>query len=116
MQAIAVTTIISTSRCVGKANAQWIPTGKDVDGDIHYVSSQYWTLRSAPDIIIVYSKIGYDPSDRGYLTAVNCRKGAYTINVRGDGVRFSVPPDNQWIYPLYSTMGEALVEAVCLYK
>ena len=107
---LILSTIAIASLFPTKANAQWIPTGKDEDGDVHFVSQKYWTLRSNPDIVIFYSKTPGETNPRGHLTAVNCRMGVITHDVSGDGVNFRVTAHRNKKTLLKSTTSQSIEE------
>lgn len=99
-----------------EAKAQWVSVGRDVDGDVHWVSSRYWNRRGAPHIRIFYSRISSDYSPRGLLTAVNCRNGSLTFRVSGDGEYFRISSNEyDWQIPPSDSIGSSVVETVCDY-
>jgi hypothetical protein len=98
-----------------EAKAQWVSVGQNVEGNTVYVSS-FWSRESSPHIRIFYVKFPDDIRRRGKLMAVNCRNGAYTFKVGGDGEYFRISKDEyDWQIPYSNSMGSSVVETVCDY-
>jgi hypothetical protein len=99
--------------------AQWVPIGRDEKGQTWYVSSRYWDLENKPWIRIFYNRSPYMTQSeykRGRLIAVDCRSGALTYKVSGDGKRFKISDrDYDWVIHGEDSVGYFMAIEVCNY-